>query len=244
MTTTAKRGGFLGFVLGNTALRKVIDADPKAKKALDDEIAALTKEKDSVPDPKPEEQIATDQGQQMADDLAEMKILLRSLLEKLDGASGGDPAATDEDPDKSGDKDPGQAGQDEEPEKKPVGDRAVADQRLVQDAALLAPALRARVGDSALVIKRTALRQACADKGVDRVVRAALGNATVDTASGSVLDAAFAVATEMVRARSNAATADALTKPAKDKATQGQAVTPADLNAMFADHRKSLGMGA
>lgn len=263
--------GLLGFVLGTPSVKSTIDADPRARRALD---AAIAEEvTDAEPDPS--EQTATDggaagsgahdDGQRVTDDLGEIKLLLRSLLEKLDGQQGRsgdeDPeraAITDTDPATVTDTDPdtdpqpatdGQAATD--PRK--AGDavrRSGADAAIVRDAAILAPGLAVALGDPATIVQRMALRAASRDGAIRRVVDAALDGARIDDARGGALNLAWASAVEVARARINGRTADALsaagsgagsaaTRPRRAAGRDG-ASTPADLNALFAQHRASL----
>lgn len=246
MASAIKRR-LLGAIFGTPAIKKTFDADPKLRKVLDEAVAQEIKPgtdpvKSADEDPAKADPTPTADE----DPQAEILLLLRSILQKLD-ASGApaadedpDTPATDEDPETTTDEDP-TGTDDEDPTDKPITQdarRRVADSATVSAALLLAPHLAVRTGDSDTLVKRTALRS-IKDAAVRRTVDAVLGKRTLDTADRATLDAAFVAATEVARARTNRSTADALTgardaqKPAGD--------TPASLNTQFAKYRDSIG---
>ncbi|WP_413206725.1 DUF2213 domain-containing protein [Rhodospirillum sp. A1_3_36] len=238
--TKTKKPGLLATLLGSAGVRKAMDADPRVKKALDE---ALVEGQAGDEDPEEKPVPATDEGEPgLAEDMAEIKMLLRSLVEKMGATGDEDPEVmTDEDSEDTQDEDPEDA-QDEDPEatqdRKPrkTGDRATA--TLVRDAAILSPGLIASTGDRALTVKRVALRAAMKDGAVARAVKA-IARDGIDRATGPTLDAAFSAAVEIKRAAANGRTADALTRgDAKGRA--GAYDTPASLNVQFAEYRKGL----
>lgn len=248
---TAKRG-LLGLILGTPALRKTIDADPTARAALDEAIAEEVKDEGPDPAPNSQPQTATDATNDSGpEDLGEIKVLLRSILEKLEGASVPAADATEE------------LGSEEEPEEiitdaaaeqaeaARTGDRRATpapaalarrtvDAALTRDAAILAPSLAVAAGDPATVVQRLALRQAMArDRAVTRTVDAVLGGQALETAPPSLLHAAFAASVAVARERANGRTADALVGPgSKGPGRTHPHDTPAGLNQLFAAHRQ------
>lgn len=252
----AKKKGLLAAIFGSPAIRKVIDADPKAKKALDDAIAQEVADGDGGQQQQPVP--AGDDTTQTTDDdpQAEMLLLLRSILQKLD--QGGAPAtagdddptqpATDEDPIQAGDDDTVQncdddpvpnGDEDPQPQTQDARRRRVADAATIGRAALVAPALAFRSGDADVAVKRAALRSA-KDAAVRRTIDAIVGRRSIESLDRPTLDAAFAAAAEVARARTNRRTADGLTG-AQGGNVQIKIDTPASLNAQFAKYRDSLG---
>lgn len=245
MASAIKRG-LLGAIFGTPAIKKTFDSDPKLKKVLDEAVAEeIDPGKDPIKASADEDPAKTaDEDPAKTDDedpQAEILLLLRSIMQKLD--AGAAPAA-DEDPETPAtDEDPvtEETTGDEDPDPQPATQdarRRVADSGLIAAAAMIAPGLAARVGDSAVLIKRTALRSA-KDAAVRRTIDAVLGGKSIAAADRATLDAAFAAAAEVSRARTNRATADALTAPGGRGKSAVE--TPADLNAQFAKYRDSLG---
>lgn len=230
-----RKKGLLGAIFGSPAIRKVIDADPKAKKALDEAIAQ-------------EAAVTDDDTTQTVDDdpQAEMLLLLRSILQKLD--QGGVPAAVDEDPTPPAtDEDPLSADDDDavqncddpQSQTQDARRRKVADAATIGRAALVAPALALRSGDTDAAVKRAALRSA-KDGAVRRTIDAIVAGRAIESLDRSTLDAAFAAAAEVARAGTNRRTADGLTG-AQGVGAATKSVTPASLNAQFAKYRDQLG---
>ncbi|WP_185961591.1 DUF2213 domain-containing protein [Telmatospirillum sp. J64-1] len=239
----AKRS-LLGMILGNPKLKSTIDADPKVRQALDEAIAEEVKDQEQQEPPQPitdEEESQRDEARRVGDELGEIKLLLRSVLEKLDGGTGDsepeEGAATDAEPETL---DEGQPETEQKTsDRRPVARAArVADAAILRDAAILAPSLAVAIGDEAPLVKRMALRAAMKDAAINRVVTAALAGGTLDTARGAVLDGAFAAAVEVARARANTRTADALAGGGRPPAPVRDHDTPAGLNKLFAEHRK------
>lgn len=245
----AKKKGLLAAIFGSPAIRKVIDADPKVKKALDDAIAQEVADSDGGQQQQPVPAGDEDTTQTTDDDpQAEMLLLLRSILQKLD--QGGVPAtagdddptqpATDEDPIQAGDEDTVQASdEDPQPQTQDARRRRVADAATIGRAALVAPGLAFRSGDLDATVKRAALR-AAKDAGVRRTIDAIVGRRAIESLDRPTLDAAFAAAAEVARARTNRRTADGLTD-AQGGGIQIKIDTPATLNAQFAKYRDNLG---
>lgn len=238
-TMTTPKRGLLAALFGSPAIKKAIDADPKAKKALDEAVAQeIEPGKDPVKAADEDPAKTCDEDPQ-----AEILLLLRTIMQKLDAA--GAPAATgeDEDPDVMATDEAAaeEKTDDEDPQPKPATQdaaRRTADSGVVAAATMICPGLAARVGDSAALIKRTALRSA-KDEAVRRTIDAVLGGKPIATADRATLDAAFAAASEVARARTNRSVADSLTAIPGVAAKSGvTATTPSDLNKMFADHRK------
>ncbi|WP_413207771.1 DUF2213 domain-containing protein [Rhodospirillum sp. A1_3_36] len=236
-----KKPGLLATLLGSAGVRKAMDADPRVKKALDE---ALVEGQAGDEDPEEKPVPATDEGEpDLAEDMAEIKMLLRSLVEKMGATGDEDPEVmTDEDPEDTQDEDPEDV-QDEDPEvtkdRKPrkTGDWATA--TLVRDAAILSPGMIASTGDRASVVKRVALRAAMKDGAVARAVKA-IARDGIDRATGPTLDAAFSAAVEIKRSATNGRTADALTRGDAKGRDAGAYDTPASLNAKFAEYRKNM----
>lgn len=210
---------------------------PDVRKAMDEAL----EEEGKASDEDQEEQPATDADalEQIAASLEEMKLLLRTLVEGKGGTADEDTPTGDED-EPTGDEDEpvADAGEEEETPR-PTGDRAprrksvqgkAADSDTLRRAAVLAPQLRFRTGDTACTVKRTSLRMAMADAAVRRVVDACLSGQSLDRADCVTLDAAFVAASELGAVGNNRKTADALSRAgARDF---GKTVTPADINRM------------
>ena len=246
--------GFLDRLFGNPKVRRAMDeaaAEATQKAAQDD---------DPAQEPKTDPQQATDNDDalaQLAAKVDELTLMVRSLAEGKAAAADTDPTADadPEDDDTTADADPEDddptADADPEaddPEKARAGDRALgkrasrktADADTVRRARILAPALRARVGDSACTVKRAALRSCMADASVRKTVDACLRGSTLDSADCLTLDAAFIAASEVAGGKNNKRTADTLTRAhVRDF---GKAVTPADINRMNREfHDKAKG---
>lgn len=222
-----------------------IMGNPKVKRAMD-EAAAEEKAKDegAPPAEKKEGEQATDNDDaiaQLTAKVEEVALMLRSLMDGGAAKAGDEDPAADEDPEKTGDEDPAgdedpeKAGdEDPEGEKKATGDRAMrkraADADTVRRANLLAPALRARVGDSDCAVKRSALRNGMRDAAIKKTVDAVLRGKALDSADCVTLDAAFIAASEVAGSKNNTRTADTLTRASTRDF--GKAVTPADINRM------------
>ncbi len=256
-----KKGGLLQAIFGSPAIKRTIDSDPEASKALTEAImeavnggdtnvvqpAAATDAADPQPapaspatdnDPAPVKPSAQDADQQ-----AEILLLLRSILEKLDASANGAPvppqnasdaeieAADVKDADPTQDEDP-------KPQTKDSALRRTVDSATIQKVALVAPGLSVRTGDNALVARRAALQMAH-NPEIRRTIDAVLGGVSARDASPDCVNAAFAAAAEVGRMHTNTRTVDALTR--QPAAVQGAGDTPASLNTMFAEHRKIMG---
>lgn len=226
--------------------------NPKVRRAMRDaEAEELKTGDDDAPTPaqdtgeEVESAPATDNAD-LAQKLDEITVLLRSLLERK-GAADEDGAACDEDVN-TADEDPGTTQDEDGPratgdEDTPAatgktGDRRrIADAALLRSATVLAPALRFRTGDSAALVQRASLRTAMQDADVSRVVTACLGRHTVDSAPGSLLNAAFVAASSITASKRNTRTADTLTG-AKSRDSKGACLTPASINALNRDFYK------
>lgn len=247
--TMAKKPSWWDRVMGN----------PKVKKAMDEAAAEeKARDQDTPPAEKKEGEQATDNDDAIAQLTAkvdELTLMVRGLLEGGAAKAGDEDPAADEDPEKTGDEDPAadedakdeDLAADEEPEgeKKNTGDRAArkraADADTVRRANLLAPALRARVGDSGCAVKRGALRGAMRDASVKRTVDAILRGKSLDSADCATLDAAFIAASEVAAGRNNKRTADTLTRASTRDF--GKAVTPADINRMNREYHDKAKAG-
>lgn len=223
-----KKSGFLDRLFKN----------PKVKAALDEAAEEVAKDEEEAPEE--QQQTATDSDEK----LDEILVLLRTLVERIP------PKNEDEDPESGEDEDPqgDEAAEDEDPAaeeddpakaKDSAVKRKTADAAIVRRAGLLAPGLRFNTSDSACTVKRMSLRSAMKDEAVARVVDGCLRGTAIGKADCLTLDAAFMAASEVVAARNNARTADALAGKRKT-ADAKKAVTPADINALNRKFRDSL----
>lgn len=223
-----KKSGFLDRLFKN----------PKVKAALDEAAEEVAKDEEEAPEE--QQQTATDSDEK----LDEILVLLRTLVERIP------PKNEDEDPGSGEDEDP--QGDEEAEDEDPAADeddpakakdsaakRKTADAAIVRRAGLLAPGLRFNTSDSACTVKRMSLRSAMKDEAVARVVDGCLRGTAIGKADCLTLDAAFMAASEVVAARNNARTADALAGKRKTEDAK-KAVTPADINALNRKFRDSL----
>lgn len=226
-----KKTGWWDRIMGNPKVKRAMDEAAEEEKAKDEETAPA----------EGKETQATDNGEalaQLAAKVEELTLMVRALAE---GKSGDEEPAADEEPEKTGDEDP--TG-DNDPEKTGDEDPAseknsTADADTVRRANLLAPALRARVGDASCAVKRNALRSAMRDTATRKVVDACLRGASLDRASGVTLDAAFIAASEIAGSRNNKSTADTLARASTRDF--GKPVTPADINRMNREFHDKAG---
>ncbi|MGE4440162.1 MAG: DUF2213 domain-containing protein [Desulfomicrobium sp.] len=223
-----KKSGFLDRLFKN----------PKVKAALDEAAEEVAKDEEEAPEE--QQQTATDSDEK----LDEILVLLRTLVERIP------PKNEDEDPEAGEDEDP--LGDEEAADEDPAADeddpakakdsaskRKTADAAIVRRAGLLAPGLRFNTSDSACTVKRMSLRSAMKDEAVARVVDGCLRGTAIGKADCLTLDAAFMAASEVVAARNNDRTAEALAGKRKT-ADAKKAVTPADINALNRKFRDSL----
>ena len=223
-----KKSGFLDRLFKN----------PKVKAALDEAAEEVAKDEEEAPEE--QQQTATDSDEK----LDEILVLLRTLVERLPAKN------EDEDPESGEDEDP--QGDEEAEDEDPAADeddpakakdsaakRKTADAAIVRRAGLLAPGLRFSTSDSACTVKRMSLRSAMKDEAVARVVDVCLRGTAIGKADCLTLDAAFMAASEVVAARNNARTADALAGKRQTEDAK-KAVTPADINALNRKFRDSL----
>jgi hypothetical protein len=212
--------------------------NPKVKAALDEAAEEVAKDEEGAPEE--QQQTATDSDEK----LDEILVLLRTLVERIP------PKNEDEDPESGEDEDP--QGDEEAEDEDPAADeddpakakdsavkRKTADAAIVRRAGLLAPGLRFNTSDSACTVKRMSLRSAMKDEAVARVVDGCLRGTAIGKADCLTLDAAFMAASEVVAARNNDRTAEALAGKRKT-ADAKKAVTPADINALNRKFRDSL----
>ncbi len=237
-TMTNKKTSFWDRIMGN----------PKVKKAMDEAIAeegTAKKEGEQATD----NTEASTQLAALATKVEELTLLMRSMLEggtkDAEEQTGDEDPTADEDPTENKAEDEEAASLDEDtPCEKKATDRAMrkkaADADTVNRANLLAPALRARVGDSACAVKRNALRTAMRDAAIKRTVDACLRGSTLENADCFTLDAAFMAASEVAGSKNNSRTADAFTRASVQDF--GKAITPADINRMNREfHDKKAG---
>lgn len=223
-----KKSGFLDRLFKN----------PKVKAALDEAAEEVAKDEEGASEE--QQQTATDSDEK----LDEILVLLRTLVERTT------PKSEDEDPEDVEDEDP--QGDEEAADEDPSADeddpakakdsaakRKTADAAIVRRAGLLAPGLRFNTSDSACTVKRMSLRSAMKDEAVARVVDGCLRGTAIGKADCLTLDAAFMAASEVVAARNNDRTAEALAGKRKT-ADAKKAVTPADINALNRKFRDSL----
>lgn len=216
--------------------------NPKVRKAIKDAEEELKAQDEECPNRDEDNpQAATDEGDPVMEKLDEMLVLLRTLVEGNATADEGDPqAATDDDPTMTGDGE-GPADIGDEDEAANTGDedeparttdramrRRMADADTLSRAAVLAPRHAFKTTDRDCTVKRIALRDACRDKGISRVVDACLRGSNLDRCDCVTLDAAFIAASEVAASRNNRRTADALTRTTVRDF--GKSVTPADIN--------------
>lgn len=242
----AKKVSFFDRLFGHPKVRKAMQ--DAAEEEMNKEGTPTGDEDPSASPSAP--QAATDEGQDaLQQSLDEIKLLLRTLVEQLKPQTQDEDAKACDNDDlqgKDSDEDGTLDSDDPAPEKTatdsddppadPVktGDRhRLADAATVRMATALAPDLRFRVGDSALAVKRAALRTAFADAAIDRVGRACLGNKTLDSAPTALVDAAFVAAAEVAALRNNRRTVDGLSR-AKSRDSQGATVSPSSINSMNA----------
>ncbi|WP_279131254.1 hypothetical protein, partial [Bilophila wadsworthia] len=114
--------------------------------------------------------------------------------------------------------------------------RRTADADTLRRAATLAPGHAFRMTDKACTVKRVALRDACRDKGISRIVDACLRGTDLERCDCMTLDAAFIAASEVAANRANRRTADALTRASVRDF--GKTVSPADINKANRDFYK------
>ena len=231
-----KKSGFLDRLFKN----------PKVKAALDEAAEEVAKDEEGAPEE--QQQTATDSDNELLielnENVKEVLVINRSILELLQ------PKNEDEDPESGEDEDP--QGDEEAEDEDPAADeddpakakdsavkRKTADAAIVRRAGLLAPGLRFNTSDSACTVKRMSLRSAMKDEAVARVVDGCLRGTAIGKADCLTLDAAFMAASEVVAARNNARTADALAGK-RQAADAKKAVTPADINALNRKFRDSL----
>jgi Uncharacterized protein conserved in bacteria len=240
MTTKPKpklKAGWFDRVFGDHTVRHVFD-EAMALAAKDEETSAPVKQDEPQP--------ATDNDETLAADVAEIKLIVRSILELMQGKTGDEDPAQDEEPAQDGesvlDEEPAQ---DEEPardeETGATKDRRrTADKTTIAHAAVLSPSLRVLTGDSDVVVKRMALRDAARDPAVQQMLTSMLRGRSLNQVDRPTLDAAFVAAVGIKKARNNDSTAKALLGAKGRDSDANKAVTPADLNLIFAEHRKSL----
>lgn len=242
---TLKRSGFFDRIFKNPKVKKAMD-EAAAEEAAKAEKPVADNEEPPAQDDEPQ-QTATD-SPELAEKLDEILILLRSLVERLPAADedpaeddeaetgNDDPTAADDDPEPAADNEPDGEGH-------KTGDSArrmrTADRAVLESATVLAPGLRFNVGDSAVTVKRLALRQAMSDRAVARVVEASLGGRALDRADSRTLDAAFAAASVLCRERNNLRTGSGLSGATRDGKQNGP-TTPADINKINKEYRDSL----
>lgn len=242
-----KKVSFFDRLFGHPKVRKAMQ--DAAEEEMNKEGAPTGDEEQAAP------QAATDEGQDaLQQSMDEIKLLLRTLVEQLKPQTQDEDAKACDNDDLQG-KDSDEDGtldsddpalekiateksatDSDDPPADPVktGDRhRLADAATVRMASALAPGLRFRVGDSALAVKRAALRTAFADAAIDRVGRACLGNKTLDSAPIALVDAAFVAAAEVAALRNNRRTVDGLSR-AKSRDSQGATVSPSSINSMNA----------
>lgn len=231
---TMKGKSWLDKIMGNPKVRRAMrDAEAEELKTGDEDMPAQNKDEESEGVP------ATDNAN-LAESLEEIKVLLRSLLEKQGSVSDENAQVADEDePCKDSEEglEAKEATADEEPvPSAKASDRRMADTETLRRAGALAPSLRFRTGDTASLVQRTSLRNAMQDAECSRVVLACLGRHTVDSAPPPLLNAAFVAASAVAAGKNNHRTADTLTSArTKDK---GTAHSPAAINALNRDFYK------
>lgn len=226
--------------------------NPKVRKAIKDAEEELKAQDEACPnrdEDNPQTTPATDEGDPVMERLDELLVLLRTLVEGKPTADEDDPQATTddgpvmtgdgEDPVNTGDED-GTTTTEDEDEAARTTDRAMrrrmADVDTLSRAAVLAPRHAFRTTDRDCAVKRIALRDACRDKSISRVVDACLRGAPLDRCDCVTLDAAFIAASEVAASRNNRRTADALTKTGVRNF--GKPVSPADINKANRDFYK------
>lgn len=246
--STKGKAGFWDRLLSKPGFKKAMDEALEEERTSAKDESETEAGKDS---PDEVEQQATDEDglERIAAGVEEIKIMLRALVEGQ-GKTADEGAAEDEGQAQDEDQE-----QEDEPEQRPTGDRALsrpastgrtgksartADSDTLRRAAVLAPALRFRTGDSACTVKRAALRMAMGDAALEKVISSCLRGQSLDKADRVTVDAAFIAASELAAVGNNRRTADALTRATtKDF---GKAVTPADINRMNREyHDKAQG---
>lgn len=219
-----------------------IMGDPKVRKAMRDAEEEMKAQDEDCPnkdEEDPKTATGTDEGDPVAEKLDEVLMLLRTLVEGKSTSDEDDPKATgDGEPVNTDDEEPTDTNDEEEPAR--TTDRAMrrrtADADTLNRAAVLAPRHAFRTTDRDCAVKRIALRDACRDKSISRVVDACLRGSTLDRCDCVTLDAAFIAASEVATSRNNRRTADALTKTTVRDF--GKPVSPADINKANRDFYK------
>lgn len=234
--TVKKKTGFWDRFSGH--LKKGKTADEAAKAAAQDE--------DMPEKPALEgEQPATDSSDAiaaLAAKLEELTLMVRTLVEGK-GTADTDPdgeGPKDTDDAEPEDGDDGEATTDAEPEGEPAttktGDARrsvrVADAATVRRAAVIAPGLAARVGDSVMAVQKQSLRRAMRDAALKTMLDGFLRGRTLDALSPVELDAAFCATAEVAKHVTNRKTADALSTVKGTTLGFGNPMSPAEINAM------------
>lgn len=227
-----------------------IMGDPKVRKAMRDAEEEMKAQDEGCPnkdEDDPKAATATDEGDPVAEKLDEVLMLLRTLVEgkstsdEDDPKTAGDEDTTETNDDETvntGDNEPDGTSDEDDPAR--TSDRAMrrrtADADTLRRAATLAPGHAFRMTDKACTVKRIALRDACRDKGISRIVDACLRGTDLERCDCMTLDAAFIAASEVAANRANRRTADALTRASVRDF--GKAVSPADINKANRDFYK------
>ncbi|WP_462430479.1 DUF2213 domain-containing protein [Bilophila wadsworthia] len=227
-----------------------IMGDPKVRKAMRDAEEEMKAQDEGCPnkdEDDPKAATATDEGDPVAEKLDEVLMLLRTLVEGKSTSDEDDPKSTededttetnDDETVNTGDNEPDGTSDEDDPAR--TTDRAMrrrtADADTLRRAATLAPGHAFRMTDKACTVKRIALRDACRDKGISRIVDACLRGTDLERCDCMTLDAAFIAASEVAANRANRRTADALTRASVRDF--GKAVSPADINKANRDFYK------
>lgn len=218
-------------------------AKPEVKKAFDEALEEESKDEEKNPktsdDEETKQQIATDDISRLEAKLDELMLMLRSFFEKEIQDKG-----NTEDETENKEQDGAEEKQEDEAENLDTKEKdkkakdvsfKTADATTLRQAKILAPHIKARVGDADCLVKRSALRSAQGDKRLKRVIDSCLGGLSIDAADCLNLDAAFFAASELAKIYKNQDTADALSKA-------GQAgpstITPDDINKANEDFYK------
>lgn len=200
-------------------------SDPKIVKVLDSE---------DEPEEEWKEQAATDEESGRLDrieaQVQELTVAFRQLVESRDSEN--KEPAEDEDPS-------GRALATPSSGAKKTTDARTVDADTASRAAVLYPGIRVADSDGRCAVMRVALRHAMKDKVVDEVVRSTLRGASLDGCDRVTLDAAFLAASEVVKARNNLRTTDALAKASSKDF--GHAVSPAEINRMNREYHAKKG---
>jgi hypothetical protein len=185
---------------------------PKLQKAFDEALAEEEKEKQAPP-AEQEKSKDDDPMAALAAKVEELTIMVRGLAEKAPTADEDGEEKKSEDEEQ---KEPVSDSEEKEPDKgseksAATGDsQKFADADTVSRAQLLSPALHARIGDTACVIKKAALRNAQRDADLNKTICACLGGKGLDSADCLTVDAAFMATSEVAKIKNNRKTADAL----------------------------------